>query len=515
MLGSQLTRTWMSYTSNKAKRSIESARHESPRRFFIRKESGAPRDREGDEFKLNSALAIGLSPPTSLMSSPQDNLSHLFVSYANEDVQLAKWLARKLAARGYAVWFDQMKMLGGEPWPQTIDDAIKHRTFRMLALMSANSFDKPNPTKERTAALAVGKARKIPDFLITLKVDAAELDWQTSDISYVSFVDSWAEGLRQLFEKLDAIHAPRILDAGASIAASTFPRGDDLVLQVPELLSSNVIRVGEFPPTLKVFRLANALDSKQRSELGIKWPHYRINDDVWVALHNPPPEFSSALPATPEQCLWTDAEFFHGVRARDIAANLIMRVLGRRLLDARLRRHAKRDDIYFAPADFTQDGQLHFPSYTGKNTWLKIRGNVTFRKSGGQSELNFHHFAFRLTLARGLDQFFYVQITPTLVFFDTGGRQITDSSVGSRRRRMTKMWFNHKWFVRLLAAKNVLVSLPQQDGNDVVLEEELLTMSSPFRLNEPRLAPDDDEQGDADEDIEVELDERETEQADE
>jgi hypothetical protein len=80
---------------------------------------------------------------------------------------------------------------------------------------------------------------------------------------------------------------------------------------------------------------------------------------------------------------------------------------------------------------------------------------------------------------------------------------------------MTKMWFNHKWFVRLLAAKNVLVSLPQQDGNDVVLEEELLTMSSPFGLNEPQLASDDDEQGEADEDIEVELDERETDQADE
>ena len=118
------------------------------------------------------------------------------------------------------------------------------------------------------------------------------------------------------------------------------------------------------------------------------------------------------------------------------------------------------------------------------------------------------------TLARGLDQFFYVQITPTIVFFDTGGRQITDSSVGSRRRRMTKMWFNHKWFVRLLAAKNILVSLPQQDGNDVVLQRELLTLSSPFSLNEALLTPD-DEQGEADEDIEIELDEQEAEQADE
>src|SRR5205807_8416809 len=119
------------------------------------------------------------------MSQATVDPTHLLISYASEDTALATWLARKLAALGYAVWFDQMRMLGGEPWPQTIDDAIKHRTFRMLALMSASSFDKPNPTKERTAALALGKARNIPDFLITLKVDKAELDWQTSDICYV------------------------------------------------------------------------------------------------------------------------------------------------------------------------------------------------------------------------------------------------------------------------------------------------------------------------------------------
>jgi hypothetical protein len=99
------------------------------------------------------------------------NATHLFISYADEDANLASWVARKLAAMGYGVWFDRMKMLGGEPWPQTIDDAIRNRTFRMLALMSANSISKPNPTKERTLALRLGRQRDIPDFLITLKLD--------------------------------------------------------------------------------------------------------------------------------------------------------------------------------------------------------------------------------------------------------------------------------------------------------------------------------------------------------
>ena len=49
---------------------------------------------------------------------------HLFISYAVEGLILAKWFARKLAAQGFAVWFDQMRLPGGEPWPQDIDHGI-------------------------------------------------------------------------------------------------------------------------------------------------------------------------------------------------------------------------------------------------------------------------------------------------------------------------------------------------------------------------------------------------------
>ncbi len=94
------------------------------------------------------------------------NSSHLFISCAVEDAARARWLARKLAARGHPVWFDQMKLPGGEPWPQTIDDAIKHRTFRMLALISEHSLRKPKPTGERTLSQRIAEQRKIPDFLI-------------------------------------------------------------------------------------------------------------------------------------------------------------------------------------------------------------------------------------------------------------------------------------------------------------------------------------------------------------
>jgi hypothetical protein len=92
-------------------------------------------------------------------------------------------------------------------------------TFRVLALLSHASLNKDNPRKERTLALSIGRERGI-DFLIPLNVDglrSAELDWMTSDITFIPFYKSWAEGLAQLLKKLEDISAPRPIRDGRMI----------------------------------------------------------------------------------------------------------------------------------------------------------------------------------------------------------------------------------------------------------------------------------------------------------
>ena len=121
---------------------------------------------------------------------------HLFISYATEDSKFAEWLALRLTADGYKVWCDRTHLLGGESYPDDIDDAIKNRTFRLLALLSRASLRKPNPKKERTLALNIARERSI-DFLIPLNVDglsATELDWMTSDLTFIPFHVNWAMG---------------------------------------------------------------------------------------------------------------------------------------------------------------------------------------------------------------------------------------------------------------------------------------------------------------------------------
>lgn len=422
-----------------------------------------------------------------MSDTPETSPTHLFISYAEEDAVLAKWLARKLASFGYAVWFDQLKMLGGEPWPQTIDDAIKNRTFRMLALMSTNSVSKPNPTKERTLALRIAKQRKIPDFLITLKVDNVELDWLTTDITYIPFDKGWADGLKQLLKKLDSIAAPKTLTNAATLAAATFPTGDDLLVAETEKLHANVIRVKQTPSFLKVFQVVTPLTEEQRPTIDTGWPYYRISDSVLIAFCQPPEEYQQTIKPLGEQWLWEDFEFVRGVRSRNIVANLILHTLQVMLLRKKCRMHPNTPGIFYLPEDFTEDGILRFCDFRGKKTWLKIRGKATFWRPGVPKELNFHHFAFRLKLGRGLDKSFWVQVTPSLFFFDEGGVPIIDKRVGPRRRRLTRNWWNAKWLNRLLAAEQIIIGLLVEPKGGIVLDDSLCTLSAPIALNEAAL----------------------------
>ena len=453
------------------------------------------------------------------MSSSEMRPSHLFISYASEDVALASWLARKLAAFGYAVWFDQAKMLGGEPWPQTIDDAIKNRSFRMLALISADSLRKPKPTGERVLAQRIADQRSTPDFLIPLKVDGTELDWLTTAISYVPFETGWATGFRQLLEKLENVSAPRNLANASSLAAMSFPTGDDLLVERAEQLRTNVIRVEAIPPGIKAFSAENALTDDEKEKLDAIWAYYRVNPQLFFAFAAPPKEFGDAIKATKEQWSWADYDTIHGIRTRDLVTNLIIRSLKANLVNAGCCVHPKRNQTIYLPATFTEDGWLRFKDFRGKPARLRIRGKATFKSFGKPPELNHHHFAFRLRIGRGLDEFFWVQITPTLFFFDQSETAITDDRVGPRRRRVSKMWFNAKWLNRLLAAEIILLSLQSNSPDGIRLANQLHTIESTSSLNEAALNEVDDSATDdvsTDEEGEFFLEEeRDSEQANE
>jgi len=116
-----------------------------------------PHDEAGGAQVVNCSFSAG----NAMQSVPEDQRDHLFISYATEDIALAEWLTYRLTAAGYRVWCDRIKLLGGESYPEDIDNAIKNRTFRFLGLVSHASLRKPNPRKERTTAHNIARERQV------------------------------------------------------------------------------------------------------------------------------------------------------------------------------------------------------------------------------------------------------------------------------------------------------------------------------------------------------------------
>ena len=145
------------------------------------------------------------------------------------------------------------ELLGGESYPRNIDEAIKNRTFRFIALLSRASLSKPNPLKERTLALNIARSRK-EDFLIPLNVDGlspTDLDWMTSDLTFIPFNRSWAAGLDQLLKKLSSVEAPKVLKNGKEIAASYYLQ-NTFVLERPETICTNCLKFLKIPDNIKI-----------------------------------------------------------------------------------------------------------------------------------------------------------------------------------------------------------------------------------------------------------------------
>ena len=227
--------------------------------------------------------------------------THLFVSYASENRVFSDWLALKLVSEGYEVWYDRIKLLGGESYPNDIDTAIKNKSFRVLGLLSEHSARKENPVKERTLALNISRDRGIKDFYIPLNVDGLkpqELPWMTSDLTFIPFYKGWFEGFVALQKKLQSIGTPRTESARQRVI-QWFEQSSEPVRK-PEPIWTNLIPILNIPDSILLYSIPALMDLK---ELHSKWPVFAQDPAlVWSFLE--PPSDIGHRPTLVDQIQW-------------------------------------------------------------------------------------------------------------------------------------------------------------------------------------------------------------------
>ena len=124
----------------------------------------------------------------------------VFIAYVEEDAESAERLYEDLEHAGLNPWLDRRKLLPGQNWPRSIEDAIETSDF-FIGCFSSRSVSKKGGFQSEIR-YALDCARRIPleeIFLIPVRLDACPVpavirrEWQ-----YIDLFPQWQRGVRRV-----------------------------------------------------------------------------------------------------------------------------------------------------------------------------------------------------------------------------------------------------------------------------------------------------------------------------
>jgi hypothetical protein len=200
--------------------------------------------------------------------STTPNREALFISHGNpEDNAFARWLGAKLAAMGYEVWADVMRLHGGSDWSRDLEEALRTRSIKMLLGCTPAALDKQGVRNEIEIGAQLARDLKDREFIIPLRLARYEAPFRIAQAQYVDFSHGWAEGLAELVELLVNVYRiRRRLGRPMEDWLAAQSAGATRLIQHPEHLTSNwlifrklplVIRFCEPPSGFSIERFQN------------------------------------------------------------------------------------------------------------------------------------------------------------------------------------------------------------------------------------------------------------------
>ena len=414
---------------------------------------------------------------------------HLFISAVDEDGIFADWLTRKLTAEGYRVWCERFQLLGGETFPDDIDDAIKNQTFRFISLYSRASLKHLEVTRQRSLALNV-RSEQDQDFLIPLNVDGVaqtQLDHVTRTLKFIPFQYNWADGLKQLLKKLESIDCPRSLPNGRRVAAEVF-LGNDVRSDEKETLFSNCLRVQQIPRVIYRFKVPRQISEKELDKLRFEWSYREVDSYTFLSFHKPPASASKKYGLIEKGgALWVAPTIkkIHGIWIPNLVSELIRKALIVKCHQKGLKYCSETEQLYF-PGDPDKSNRISFTQPDGKKS--NIAANGKRKHSSGNEYL--HSLAPDFFVRQDLFDDFTVLVRIRVHLSDLEGKPLKGHRmIVSRRKHLCKNWWNREWFNRTLAVSQFLadegeITIGESQDAQIIIDANLLPVNAPIGINE-------------------------------
>ena len=193
----------------------------------------------------------------------------LFISHANpEDNAFTLWLGAKLAALGYQVFADVLRLRGGDDWERVLEDAIRNKAAKFLLVATPYGVQKQGVRNEITIATETSKRideesiyRSSPPGILLMRHCRS----RTRNTS--TFQEAGREDFSELLALLSETAIPQPIEgANAEMWRSVQLKDARSISSVSERLVSNWLPVESVTGTHDLLRLQERHLARQSPE---------------------------------------------------------------------------------------------------------------------------------------------------------------------------------------------------------------------------------------------------------
>jgi len=432
----------------------------------------------------------------------------LFISHATpEDNHFVSWLGAKLAAMGYDVWADVLRLRGGDDWAGKLETALRKHAIKMLLVCTPNGLAKDGVRREIEIGAQVAKQLQDAEFIVPLRLEAYEAPFRVALAQYIDFKRGWAHGLAELTDLLKEKDVPCGRPGPMDAWLASHAVGAARVLDKPEPLLSNWLEVAKLPTYVRYCEPPGGFptDVFLRREVH-SWA--AVPHKAGIITFARPDEDGNLAPQIPAKLMAevdTDTFLEEGWPDKGIDAYQARRMysdLGTQAFDK------------LAVAR----GLQGFTSSSGRTSWwpdiktaplTKIRFDWGFRRGLrqiiGQSKKRNVHWHYALSGDFRSSPIRHLRLAARLIFSENGLDAVTEvRRAHVLRRSFAKGWRNARWrdmlcaYLWWLTDGTVELRLPVGDGESIRLHVPPMPFTCPISI-----AAEGDDAADDDDDPDV------------
>jgi len=435
----------------------------------------------------------------------------LFISHASpEDNAFTIWLGAKLAAAGYEVWADVLRLTGGDDWQRKLEDALRNRACKVLLVANQKSVDKQGVRNEIQIASDV--AKKIGDtrFIIPLKLGPFDAPFLIAHAQYIDFSRGWSSGLHELMSALQDEYKVPVSNAPSTAIWSSLQAMHGRKLeQRPENLVSNWLRVRKMPEKIHYYRNAEL----RGNDVMLSSPRVPYGDGFLTCEEHPIRGASKMSLSLALGVGWSEL----GISVEE------MRKMFANLANHGMESFLKSRGLHsFEMAN----GQLAWwfggdlPDTRLAFDWGGVKGSRVLRGASEKRRVQWH-FGVSSKYHGGSVRYF--RLRARLLFSEDGKTALPGKRTHSMRRSFAKGWRNARWrdmlltFLFWLSNGESVIRLQLHSTDDLLVEVPPLMFVSPVGVSEgeeEELNEDETSEGESSEEFTDEDEEPESEDED-